>query len=481
MLSSSRFYNLLDKLLESLIPSEFDFLRYQIRSIFLINNVSENNYENSLLHYFAPLFLAGCIFPIIENLDIEYTSFIRHVLLSFLLVNFAILFFHRDKINVSILLHNPQLYVKILDLLIIFCVLIIILVTADYLFSLINWIYGDSAKFIFIIVGLIFYVSCILLSAWLEHSKKYILSNIIAFTYYLVPTVNIVFFIAFFNFEPFISVFCSIIFLSLIILSEEAIKSSFLQQIRLKKPHLALELYSGLKRLYNANTKAWLNLIKLVAFAGILVLLFLLLYSGIYAINAHNYPIIFRMIFFVFLIFALPNNIPFLLRYIFLLKIADILLPDINQSKIIFCFILFYCLIAFSVFKDNLIRAQHSNLSILIYLLPLLMLINHDILLVSVANIKDIFLIIFIKIIATVAFLAVLERKWLRVNSSFENIALLFAAMILFCPNWFLTNDVMEYLINKNAQNAVKYVEYFPALCIVFIIYLRQRWSVRLK
>jgi TRAP-type uncharacterized transport system fused permease subunit len=476
ILANSNFYQLLDESLSLMIPEQYFIVRRQIKACFVINDKADN------LHYFCPLFLSGAFLAIMHHLEISYISLVRYGFLPFLIINFAILFSNRKQINLTSIVLNQRFYIKILDCLIFCCVSLLLIIATFWLAEQIVWIYAEKNILILATVGLIIYVALVVATVRLELSGAIIASKLLNLTYYIATILCVIILIAFSNLPDFMAIFYGIILLLVIILTEDAIKSSFLQQIRLKKPHLAIELYNGLKQLYHAQKSAWLSLIKPVIQSSILCVMFLILYFMIHKLGFLYCPNSAKISLIIMLAFFLPNEIIFLLRYIFLLKLSGMLLFNLDLSNIMLAVILFYSLVAITIFKANIEEQnKHNSVAILIYVLPILMLLNDDILLFSVENIRVIAVIIFIKIVATLAALAAIEGEWVRKNSYFETVALLFSSFILFCPIWFLNEQIAKYLINQNAENAVKYVEYIPALCIILIIYLRQKWSVRIK
>ncbi len=423
---------------------------------------------------YTPLMLGGCIFIVNEHLNIPLITIINHAIIPCIIIYIAY-FIDNNSQNI-----NSQgkadltqsFYLRLLNLAIIICAVIIFIEIINIFVGKIENIYGNKSILILIILSFICYISIIFYASLIDEIES--------FEYhYFLPIILLPWLLAIENMSPEIAVLWAVGFLAVIIITADALKSSFMQKKRLKKPKIASELLHGIITLKNCAiiSAAWS---LFFTYHGVLI------WAIFEAINGLNYcvaidwsvqPNAIKILICIIPLLFLPYKTPVFWRYILVIKLYKLLAINIALPNIEAYLLLFYATIAIFAVQQMIEQKSLEVELVIPAIIPILIYFNDDLILLSMQSFQHSLLVAFIAIIATMSGVACLKRYWVVQNQKIESFALGFAAIILFVPDLFMnfaSNRAFNYL-PINLQIAAKYVVYFPVLCMVLVVYIRQR------
>jgi TRAP-type uncharacterized transport system fused permease subunit len=419
--------------------------------------------------FYAPFLLGGTIFIISQQLNLPLLQIAKHAFLPAIIIYSAILFenYYQSKKHFGAIKLAQPFYLKILNALIIASACLILSGAIYFFNNQVVVFYQENATLMFIMLLLVSYI-------WIIFYQNLRIIETAKYHYYL-PILLLFWLNIVENMPPISSLLWALSFLMMIILTADALQSSFEQRKRLKQPKVASELYAGVKKLHNYCIKS-VATILFYAYYGIIIWAILQIIAAL-NIDWAMQPELVKWLIAGLLLVIIPSHTPLFWRYFLLVKLVDIFIINQSIAPLLLYLLLFYIVVAIFILQKYWQQKQWRSEYWLMLFMPILILLNNDLILLEDVGFEY-FLVLTLNVsIAAVCLLSSSRHFLLAPNSNFENAALFFAGIILLLPNslfgFFAYSSLQE--LPQNFQLAAKYVVYFPILCMVVIVCWRQR------
>jgi hypothetical protein len=363
------------------------------------------------------------------------------------------------------------------------CCAIIFGYIVHHMTAWVQHIHGISGVYLFIWLGLSAYIGLLWLASVQPSEKNTFSSILYAGLYHLLSPCVMLWLLVVEQVELSRALWWGCALLVCNIVTAEAIISSFRQLRRLKQPNIIRELIKGGRRLSEGMVISVHHALPLsAAIVGAGMILWLCEYYGVLAwlvriIDQREW--LWIMLAGVCGVAMSYFHLPFLVQYFFLYSITRHVIAD--DSTVYFTLLYWLVIVRYAVetwqHKQDCI-GHACSYGIVLLIVLLCVLSDAMWMLQNINTVLQGMLVALIGAVAVLLLCAGVQGYFIKPILPYERLLLCVAALTLLLPTLILQLFSPEYaqkIMLLNAQMA-KYIVYFPALCMVALVYISQRF-----